>query len=97
MEADIPQILETAMLALFGASWPFAIAKTARAENVEGKSPVFEFMVVAGYLCGIASHLVSGMGLWVVWVYIADVMLVSTDLVLYFAKRHRRPQSAKAG
>ena len=61
----LAHILEFMMLVLFGASWPFAIAKTYRAKRVDGKSPLFEVIVIAGYLCGIASHVVSGKGMWV--------------------------------
>ena len=80
------QVLEFMMLFLFGFSWPFAIAKTWRSKRVDGKSPLFEIIVIIGYGCGIASHLVSGQGLWVIWVYVVDVLLVSTDLTLYYMK-----------
>jgi len=80
----IAEILEFMMLFLFGFSWPFAIARTYRAKRVDGKSPAFEMIVIVGYLCGIASHLVSGRGLWVIAVYCVDIALVSTDLALYF-------------
>ena len=71
------------MLFCFGFSWPFAIAKTFRAKRVDGKSPAFEIIVIVGYVFGIASHLISDRS-WVVWVYLADIMLVATDLTLYF-------------
>ena len=71
------------MLFCFGFSWPFAIAKTIRAKRVDGKSPMFEIIVIAGYLFGIASHLISDRS-WVIWVYLADTALVATDLTLYF-------------
>jgi len=80
----LAEILEFMMLFLFGFSWPFAIARTYRAKRVDGKSPAFEMIVIVGYLCGIASHLVGGRGLWVIAVYCIDIALVSTDLVLYF-------------
>jgi len=80
----LAEILEFMMLFLFGLSWPFAIARTYRAKRVDGKSPAFEAIVIVGYLCGIASHLVSGLGLWVIAVYCVDIALVSTDLFLYF-------------
>ena len=88
----VAQLLEFTMLFLFGFSWPFAIAKTYRAKRVDGKSPQFEFIVIVGYLCGIASHLASGQGYWVIGVYVLDILLVSTDLALYFryARRNRR-------
>ncbi len=80
----LAEIFEFIMLFLFGFSWPFAIAKTYRAKRVDGKSPAFEMIVILGYLFGIASHLVSGRGLWVIAVYLVDIALVSTDLTLYF-------------
>ncbi|MCQ2388357.1 MAG: hypothetical protein MJ138_01430 [Kiritimatiellae bacterium] len=84
--------LEFAMLFAFGFSWPFAIARTYRAKRVDGKSPAFMIIVIAGYFCGISAHLVEGTKLWLCWVYLADVALVSTDLALYFhyARRQRR-------
>ena len=87
----LPRILEFAMLFCFGFSWPFAIAKTVRAKRVDGKSPLFEIIVIVGYLFGIASHLISDRS-WVIWVYLADTALVATDLALYFhyARRSRR-------
>ena len=89
---------EFMMLILFGVSWPFAIAKTYRAKRVDGKSPLFEIIVIAGYLCGIGSHFASGQGMWVVGVYVLDILLVSTDLSLYFyysfKNRRRAPDAA---
>ena len=72
------------MLFAFGFSWPFAIARTYRAKRVDGKSPMFMIIVLVGYSCGIASHLVEGSKLWLCWVYLLDMALVSTDLALYF-------------
>ena len=86
----LAHFLEFMMLALFGVSWPFAIAKTYRAKRVDGKSPLFEVIVIAGYLCGIASHLVSGVGMWVIGIYAVDILLVSTDLALYCLYSSRR-------
>ena len=72
------------MLFAFGFSWPFAIVRTYRAKRVDGKSPQFMFIVIFGYLCGIAAHLVEGTKLWLCVVYLIDIALVSTDLALYF-------------
>ena len=85
------EILEFAMLFAFGFSWPFAIVRTYRAKRVEGKSPMFMAIVIVGYCCGIAAHLVEGTKLWLVAVYLADIALVSTDLALYcvYSRRNR--------
>ena len=85
----LSQVLEFAMLFAFGFSWPFAIVRTYRAKRVDGKSPAFMIIVLIGYLCGIAAHLVEGTKLWLCWVYLLDMALVSTDLALYFHYRRR--------
>jgi len=91
----LSEALEFGMLFAFGFSWPFAIARTYRAKRVDGKSPVFMAMVIFGYCCGIAAHLVEGSKLWLCWVYLLDMMLVATDLFLYMhysAKNRRNDQ-----
>ena len=90
----VPEVLEFAMLLAFGFSWPFAIARTYRAKRVDGKSPHFMAIVIVGYLCGIAAHLVEGTKLWLCVVYLADIALVSTDLALYFIYSHRAKASS---
>lgn len=80
----LAEVLEFAMLFAFGFSWPFAILRTYRAKRVDGKSPHFMCIVIFGYLCGIAAHLVEGTKLWLCWVYLVDMALVATDLTLYF-------------
>jgi len=87
----IAEILELAMLFAFGSSWPFAILRTYRAKRVDGKSPIFMILVLVGYACGIAAHLVEGTKLWLCWVYLLDMLLVLTDLLLYlrYARQSR--------
>ena len=85
----LAEVLEFGMLFAFGFSWPFAILRTYRAKRVDGKSPAFMAIVLVGYLCGIAAHLVEGTKLWLCWVYLLDMALVSTDLVLYFRYARR--------
>ena len=87
------ELLEFAMLFAFGFSWPFAIWRTWKAKRVDGKSPMFSAIVIVGYVCGIAAHLVEGTKMWLVPVYLVDVLLVSTDLALYFRYRRRGAQN----
>ena len=94
----LSEFLEFAMLFAFGFSWPFAIMRTYRAKRVDGKSPAFMIIVIIGYCCGIAAHLVEGTKLWLCAVYLIDMMLVSTDLTLYYyyLNRIRRRERANA-
>ena len=93
------ELLEFGMLFAFGFSWPFAIARTYRAKRVDGKSPMFMGIVILGYCCGIASHLVEGTKLWLVAVYLVDIALVSTDLALYcyYSIKNRRAADGGEG
>lgn len=77
---------EFAMLFTFGFSWPFAIWRTYKAKRVDGKSPMFMIIVLLGYCCGIVARLIdSDTGNdWLCFVYLLDMLLVSTDLTLYF-------------
>ena len=85
----VAELLEFAMLFAFGFSWPFAIWRTYRAKRVDGKSPQFMCIVLFGYACGIAAHLVEGTKLWLCIVYLVDMALVSVDLALYFRYSRR--------
>ena len=84
LASALSEALEFAMLLAFGFSWPFAIWRTYTSKSVAGKSPYFMSIVIFGYVCGIAAHLVEGTKLWLCAVYLADMALVSTDLALYF-------------
>jgi hypothetical protein len=89
----IPQFCEIAMLCLFGCSWPFNIAKALRTRTAKGKSVVFEVLVIVGYLIGLFGKLYAyrqtGTLAYSVWFYIADILMVSVDLVLYCINTRR--------
>ena len=89
------EILELCMLIAFGFSWPLAIMRTYRAKRVDGKSPMFMIVVLVGYCCGITAHVVEGTKLWLCCVYLSDMLLVSTDLMLYFHYKRRSQQGEK--
>ena len=81
------------MLCLFGCSWPFNIAKALRTRTAKGKSVVFEVLVIVGYLIGLFGKLYAyrqtGVLAYSVWFYIADILMVSVDLVLYCVNARR--------
>ena len=70
------------MLLCIGASWPFNIAKSIRSRTARGKSMIFECCIITGYLFGLAGKFISGNVTYVLAVYILDVLMVSTDIVL---------------
>ena len=85
---DAVQLCEIAMLVLFGLSWPFNIAKSCRSRTAKGKSVVFEYFVVIGYLIGLLGKLITfsrtGVLPYSTWFYVADILMVLTDMVLYY-------------
>ena len=95
----IPQFCEIAMLCLFGCSWPFNIAKALRTRTAKGKSVVFEVLVIIGYLIGLFGKLYAyrqtGTLAYSVWFYIADILMVSVDLVLYCINTRRDKLAAQ--
>lgn len=85
-------LFEALMLLAFGCSWPASIAKSLRTRFVRGKSPAFMIIVISGYACGIVHKLLNpptepGLEQYVLWLYVMDLLLVSTDLMLYFLFR----------
>ncbi|PWM32144.1 MAG: hypothetical protein DBX55_01600 [Verrucomicrobia bacterium] len=75
------------MLVCFGISWPFNIAKSLRSRTAKGKSVAFELLIIAGYLCGLVGKFILGNLNYVVFFYIADILMVAADLVLTLRNR----------
>ena len=82
-------IYEVIMLTCFGISWPFAIVKTIRAKNPAGKSVAFLWLIIIGYLAGMASKIASGNIDWVIGLYALNTLMVATDLGLVYFYRAR--------
>lgn len=81
-------IFEFLMLCCFGFSWPFSIAKSIRTKSSKGKSLAFMLLIVLGYVFGIVHKLLYSRN-WVIWAYVALLVLVCTDIALYFVNRRR--------
>ena len=75
------------MLVCFGISWPFNIAKSLRSRTAKGKSVAFELLIIAGYLCGLVGKFILDNLSYVVFFYIADILMVAADLALTLRNR----------
>ena len=76
------QIFEVLMLVCFGLSWPFNIVKSWKSRTAKGKSVLFEVIILCGYLFGITGKIMGNNINYVVVVYVLDILMVTTDLVL---------------
>ena len=79
------KILETIMLICFGAAWPFSIIKSWKARTAKGKSLGFLFVILVGYIAGIAKVILSdGFGGFFLIPYTINFAMVVCDTCLYF-------------
>ncbi len=86
-------VFEVLMLVCFGISWPISIAKSLRTRVVAGKSPLFMSILIVGYACGIAHKALHSCD-WVIALYALNLVLVATDLGLYFRFLRAPPRTA---
>lgn len=71
------------MLICFGASWPFAIARTLKTKDVKGLSITFYCIIIAGYIGGIIHKLLYNMD-FVIYLYALNAGMVIFQIVLVF-------------
>ncbi|MDY0256519.1 hypothetical protein [Gudongella oleilytica] len=76
-------IFEAIMLLCFGAAWPFSIIKSYKSRSVAGKSPYFLIVVIIGYISGIINKLLYSNDI-IMYLYILNLLMVATDLVIYY-------------
>ncbi len=88
----IATICETIMVICFGISWPLSIYKSATSKSTKGKSPYFTMAIITGYVAIIIGKIV--LNEFTYWLdilkfvlYIVNLVMVSTDLALYFRNR----------
>ncbi|MBQ2377056.1 MAG: hypothetical protein II297_01505 [Clostridia bacterium] len=79
------EILEIAMVCLFGASWPMNVIKSYKTRTAKGKSIMFLMFIWIGYVCGIAAKLTAETFKWyVLMFYVINIIMVTADILLYF-------------
>ncbi len=88
-------VFEIGMLVCFGASWPFAVYKTWKTKTCTGKSFVFLWLVLVGYLSGITHKIIMNPDP-VIYLYALNALLVSADIALCYRYRDRTGNSSSA-
>jgi len=81
------QIFETLMLICFGCSWPISVVKSYRARTAKGKSVMFTYAIIIGYICGILGKITGGNINYVLGLYVLNLVIVSIDVALYYRNR----------
>ena len=79
-------IFEAGMLLCFGAAWPMNIIKSLRSRTAAGKSVIFQWAILVGYICGITNKLLYSMDIVLV-LYILNFTMVAVDTVLIYRNR----------
>ena len=79
-------IFEIGMLVGFGFAWPSNIYKSIKSRTAAGRSIMFQFAVLAGYVCGII-HKILYSNDFVLYLYILNVTMVGVDTILCLRNR----------
>ncbi len=87
MTVNLASIFETLMIVSFGISWPMSIIRSYRSRSTKGKSILFSCFIFVGYLCGITAKFISHTYNLAFWFYFPNVIMVFTDICLYFRNR----------
>lgn len=97
---DTAHLLEVAMLACFGVSWPLAALRMLKSRRAEGRGLLPTSLVLAGYLAGLGAKVCvacGGGGLTpIFWLYLLNACSVSANLALQWHYGHRAARQAPA-
>lgn len=88
-------IFEAGMLACFGAAWPLNIYKSFKSRTAAGRSILFQWAILVGYICGITHKLLYSRDV-VLYLYILNFVMVAVDTALYFRNRRLDRQKEAA-
>lgn len=97
------EIFEIMMLVLFGASWPMNVIKSFKSRTAKGKSLIFLFLILIGYVAGMLSKFTNPVYMdeiskkwYVLFFYVLNFTMVAVDTVLYFRNRALDKKALKA-
>lgn len=79
-------VFEIGMLVCFGFAWPISIMKSVKTKSIEGKSLLFIYVIMIGYLFGMTHKIVYNLDIVLV-LYGINLLMVFTDLMLYYRNK----------
>lgn len=80
-------IFEIIMLVCFGMAWPFSIYRSWKSRQIAGKSVVFLFALLIGYISGIFHKIFYSFDP-VIFFYALNGTMVLIDISLYFRNKY---------
>jgi hypothetical protein len=83
----LANILETMMIVSFGISWPINLSKAIRSKTAKGKSIMFDYFILFGYLCGVAAKIMSQTFNLAFYFYFPNIIMVTCDVILYYRNK----------
>jgi len=75
------------MIICFGLSWPLSIYRSITSKSTKGKSLLFMFFVLLGYIFGLVSKFISHNYNLAFYFYYPNIAMVITDVILYFRNK----------
>ena len=88
------RIFEAGMLLCFGAAWPLNIYKSVKSRTAAGRSMMFQWAILVGYICGIIHKILYSNDI-VLYLYILNFVMVAIDTVLYLRNKKLDRQRAQ--
>ena len=85
-------VFEAIMMICFGVSWPMAIYKTLKSKSHAGKSCTFAFLILVGYLAGMAHKVIYNWD-WVFYLYLVNTLMVAFDLTMTLIYKYREKRA----
>jgi len=82
-------LFEMLMLLCFAFAWPFSIVKQWRTGSSKGKSILFSYVIILGYIFGMINKVVSDDINYVFAFYVIDLALVLIDTLIYYRNQMR--------
>jgi hypothetical protein len=79
-------VFEILMLICFGFAWPVSIYKSITSKSIKGKSVLFLYIILAGYLFGMLHKIYFNKDL-VIALYALNFTMVLIDLLLYYRNK----------
>lgn len=76
-------IFEAIMLICFGAAWPYSILKSYKSRTNSGKSLLFLFIILIGYISGIFHKFFFSFDR-VIYLYFVNAIMVTIDIIIYY-------------